>query len=46
MWDDTNVNLQFKPSSVEAQRITYSVYYGGNVCKGGIFLQLCGWLGV
>ena len=42
MWDDTNVNLQFKPSSVEVQHITYSAYYGGNVCKGGVFLQLCG----
>ena len=39
MWDDTNVNLQFKPSSGDAQHITYSAYYGGNVCKGGVFLQ-------
>ena len=28
MWDDTHINLQFKPSSVDAQRTTYSAYYG------------------
>ena len=33
MWDDTNVNLQFKTSSADTQRTTYSAYYGGNVCK-------------
>ena len=27
------------------QRITYSSYYKGNVAKGGVFVQLCGWLG-
>ena len=27
------------------QRITFSAYYAGNVAKGGIYLQLCGWLG-
>ena len=46
MMDGTNVNLQFKASSVDAQCTTYSAYYGGNVCKGSVFLQLCGWLGV
>ena len=46
MWDDTNINLQLKPSSADAQHTTYSAYYGDNVCKGGVFLQLRGWLGV
>lgn len=46
MWDDTNVNLQFKPSSADAKRTTYSAYHGGNVCNGCVFLQLCGQLGV
>ena len=46
MWDDTNFNLQFKPSSADTQRTTYSAYYGGNICKGGVFLHLCGWIDV
>ena len=46
MWDDTNVNLQFKSISVDSKRTTYSAYYGGNVCKGGVFLQLRDWIGV
>jgi hypothetical protein len=25
--------------------LTFSSYYGGNVAKAGVFLQLCGWLG-
>jgi DDE superfamily endonuclease len=45
MWDNTNVPLRFMPSTAEAQRNTYSAYYGGNVGKGGIFLQPCGWMG-
>ena len=45
MWDNTNVNLLGKPSEAELQRLTYSLYYGCNVAKGGIFHQLCGWLG-
>ena len=36
MWDDTNINFQFKPSGADEQRITYSHYYGGNVGKGGL----------
>ncbi len=39
IWDDTNVNIQFKPSSADAQRTTYSAYYGGDVCKGGYFFS-------
>ena len=46
MWDDTNVPLYFKPSGAVNQRITYSAYYSQNCAKGGIFLQLCGWMGV
>jgi len=46
MWDDTNIILRFKPSAAQTQRITYSSYYGMNCAKGGVFLQLCGWLGV
>lgn len=44
MWDNTNVDL-CHPSAAEAQRLTYSAYYGGNVAKGGIFLQMCNWTG-
>ena len=46
MWDDTNVNFDFKPSGAYEQRVTYSSYYAGNCAKGGVFLQLGGWLGV
>ena len=46
MWDDTNVNLAYQPSGADEQRLTYSMYYAANCSKGGVFLQLCGWLGV
>ena len=42
--DNTGVNM-VKPSDSFNQRITYSSYYGGNVAKGGVFVQLCGWTG-
>jgi hypothetical protein len=45
MWDNTNVPLCFMPTDAEAQRNTYSQYYGGNVGKGGVFIQPCGWMG-
>ena len=45
MWDNTNVDFMGKPTDADLQRLTYSLYYGGNVAKGGVFLQLCGWLG-
>jgi DDE superfamily endonuclease len=45
MWDNTNVNITFKPSLFDIQRCTYSQYYAGNVAKGGVFLQPCGWFG-
>jgi len=44
MWDNTDIKLS-KPSDASLQRLTYSAYYGGNVGKGAVFLQLCGWLG-
>jgi hypothetical protein len=45
MWHNTNVPLCFNPSEAEAQHNTYSLYYGGNVAKGGVFIQPCGWMG-
>ena len=44
-WDNTNVNMRYKPTEASLNRRTYSSYYGGNVAKGGVFVQLCGWLG-
>ena len=44
-WDNTNVHLD-KPSDARKQRATFSAYYGENCAKGGVFLQLCGWMGV
>ena len=44
-WDNTGIDLH-KPTDAVLQRLTYSPYYAGNVAKGGIYLQLCGWLGV
>ena len=46
MWNDTNIPFTFKPSSAQMQKITYSSYYAMNCAKGGVFLQLCGWMGV
>ena len=44
MWDNTGIRLH-KPTDALLQRMTYSSYYAGNVGKGGIFVQLCGWMG-
>lgn len=44
-WDGTNTDMD-KPANPDLQRLTHSRYYGGNVGKGGVFLQLCGWGGV
>jgi hypothetical protein len=44
-WDDTDIGIP-RPSVASLNRKTYSSYYNGNVAKGGVFLQLCGWLGV
>ena len=46
MWDDTNVNLSYKPGGADKQRLTYSMYYAANCAKGGVFMQLCGWMRV
>ena len=46
MWDDTNIPFSFKPGSALNQWTTYSSYYGMNCAKGGVSLQLCGWIGV
>ena len=42
--DNTGIDIA-QPTDSFHQRITYSSYYGGNVAKGGVFIQLCGWLG-
>jgi hypothetical protein len=44
-WDNTNLDIKGKPSDAEIQAKTFSSYYNGNVAKGGVFLQLCGWQG-
>ena len=44
MWDMTNVSAQ-RFSDPSLQRVTYSEYYANNCFKGGVFCQLCGWLG-
>jgi hypothetical protein len=44
-WDNTGIKLH-KCTDPYLQRITFSAYYAGNVAKGGIFVQICGWLGV
>ena len=46
LWDNTNISMQYKPSDPQLQRITYSSYYSENCAKGGVFVQLCGWMGV
>ena len=45
MWDNTDVAFKGKPSMSQLQQMTYSQYYRGNVAKGGVLLQLSGWLG-
>jgi hypothetical protein len=44
MWDNTDVKM-YQPSDADNQRKTYSLYYGGNVAKGAVFVQPCGWSG-
>ena len=44
-WDNTGIHLH-KPTDYLLQRLTCFSCYAGNVAKGGIYLQLCGWLGV
>ena len=45
MWDNTAIRFKGKPTDSELQRNTYSSYYAGNVAKGAVFIQLCGWIG-
>jgi hypothetical protein len=43
-WDMTGIRAyQFGAAETNVQ--TYSKYYSGNVFKGGIFTQCCGWMG-
>jgi hypothetical protein len=45
MWDMTNIEaISF--SAADIQRLTYSKYYNQNCFKGGVFIQLLGWIGV
>ncbi|EJK48707.1 hypothetical protein THAOC_32473 [Thalassiosira oceanica] len=44
MWDMTNIPA-CAFSDPNMNRITYSVYYAMNCFKGGVFVQLCGWMG-
>ena len=39
LWDDTNVNFDFKPSDAYEQRVTYSSYYCGNCATSGVFFN-------
>ena len=44
MWDMINIPA-YAFSDADLNRFTYSVYYAMNCFKGGIFVQLCGWMG-
>ena len=44
MWDMTNIPA-FGFSDADFNRMTYSKYYAQNCFKGGVFNQLCGWIG-
>ena len=44
MWDMTNIPA-YGFSYADFNRMTYSKYYAMNCFKGGIFCQLCGWIG-
>jgi hypothetical protein len=46
MFDNTYIINMFQPSDGgAAQRTTYSLHYSGNVGKGCVFVQPCGWIG-
>ena len=45
LWDNNGLSFH-KPTDDLLQPLTYSPYYAEYVAKGGIYLQLCGWLGV
>jgi hypothetical protein len=44
-WDMTNVSA-FAFSDANLQRASFSDYYGENCWKGGVGIQLCGWMRV
>ena len=44
-WDNTNITID-KPGDASMQRSTWNSYYNANCAKGGVYLQLCGWMGV
>jgi hypothetical protein len=44
MWDMTNIEA-YGFSDTDLSRLTYSKYYNQNCFKGGVFVQLCGWIG-
>ena len=43
MHDNTNARVLPKPSDAETNMATFSKYYNGNIAKGGVATQLCGW---
>ena len=45
MWDMTNIEA-YAFSDADLQLLAYSKYYAMNCFKGGVFTQLCGWIGV
>ena len=43
MWDMTNIPA-YAFENLDTQRATYSDYYGTWCFKGGVGVQLCGWI--
>ncbi|KAL7425489.1 hypothetical protein ACHAXH_000032, partial [Discostella pseudostelligera] len=43
-WDMTGIQA-YQFGAADTNIHTYSKYYSGNVFKGGIFTQCCGWMG-
>ena len=43
MWDNTNIPM-YQYSDAGLQRTTWSSYYNMNCAKGGLGMQLCGWM--
>ena len=43
MHDNTNAGILPKPLYPEINTSTFSKYYNGNVVKGGVATQICGW---
>ena len=43
-WDMTGIKA-YQFGAADTNGNTYSKYYSGNVFKGGIFTQCCGWMG-